>query len=182
MGNGLTWWHRCAASYGIAGAALCRARSGCRSDRVWGEHSPASQAVSPRSSGPDASPATPTSAQTDPTDPKGLSRAAVALASKTGSSAGSKSGVRAPPPAPTGAPQAAAGTPGPAVLVEGRDPRRSAPPATPEARVELLGRRLLGRRLVRPFDDQCPRHQRARDGRRQRHGEQHRRQRQRHRQ
>jgi hypothetical protein len=95
MSNGLlAWWHRRTASCGLAGAALCAVPVAVAVlIGFGGSFSGVTSGLAALTSGPDATPATPPSAQTDPTDPKGLNRAVLALATRTGSSVRSNSGL-----------------------------------------------------------------------------------------
>ena len=95
MGNGLlAWWHRRTASSGMAGAALCAVPVAVAVLIGFGASlSGVAGGLATLTRGPDTTPATPASAQTDPSDPKGSNRAFLALAGKTGSSVGSDSGL-----------------------------------------------------------------------------------------
>lgn len=102
----LAWWHRRTASCGLAGAALCAVPVAVAVVIGFGGSlSGVTSGLAALTSGPDATPATPASAQADTTDPKGLNRALLALASRTGASARSNSGLDSTPGAgrdPTG--------------------------------------------------------------------------------
>jgi hypothetical protein len=114
MGNGLlAWWHRRTASSGLAGAALCAVPVAVSVLIGFGASlSGVAGGLATLTRGPDTTPATPASAKTDATDPKGSNRAFLALAGKTGSSVGSDSGLGSTTGADRGSTGTGAGTGG----------------------------------------------------------------------
>ena len=82
VSNGLlAWWHRRTASCGLAGAALCAVPVAVAVlIGFGGSLSGVTSGLAALTSGPEAVPATPASAQTHPTDPKGRNGAVLALA------------------------------------------------------------------------------------------------------
>jgi hypothetical protein len=114
MGNGLlAWWRRRTASSGIAGAALGAVPVAVAVLIGLGASlSGVAGGLATLTRGPDAAPATPAAAITDPTDPKVSNRAPPALTSKTGSSVGSDSGLGSTPGADRGSTGTGAGSGG----------------------------------------------------------------------